>query len=136
MNLVDVQLEQLDVAATIFDEDFNVPVGGAAAGKARGPAIDLRAQANFGQSAGGNRWEQRAPSRTGDATDSAGHLVFRASDLDDAGVVVKKGDRVISIAGRGCDYLVREVRPESLLGGKFLLLYVELEENKERRASV
>ncbi len=130
MNLVDITIEQISVADTEYDEDYQMPVGGK---EARPTTIQVKGQVNFGD--GGHQFEARQPSMTGDRIPSTSHIVFRTCDLEEAGITIKKDDRVISIAGEDVDLLVDEVRGESPLDGGYLLRYVELVSNKEERAS-
>lgn len=126
-NPVPISIRQLDVAATHVDSDFNEPISR----KVEGTVITVDGQINFGNKIF-NELEQ---SRTGDELTTVGHLLFRKCDLDNASLVLKKGDRVVAIASQATDLIIREVRPESPLNGDFLLIYCELEEDREKHAS-
>lgn len=130
MNLVEVVVRKLSKDRTGWDPDFEEPLGP----KDRTGEVVLRGQVNFGSA--GAAFERRSRSLTGDRAESDGRLVFRKTDLDAAGVTIEKGDQVVRIAGLPADMLVAEVRPESPLGGAFLLFYAELEHNREQRESL
>ncbi len=128
MNEVEVKIKRLDEAGTVIDPDFRE----ARRQKKFSDPITVKCQVNFGQ----KTLEDTARTHTGDAEPSSGWLVFKLSYLAALGWEPKKGDRVIEIAGRPVDLRVRQTRPESPLRGKFLLLYVVLEEVKEERSSL
>jgi hypothetical protein len=130
MNTVEIVVRKLAKNRTHWDSDFEEPI----TKKDRSVEIFLRGQVNLGRA--GSAFERRSPSLTGDRAESDGHLVFRKADLDAAGVTLAKGDRVIRIAGEAVDFLLTEVRPESPLGGGFLLVYAEFEHNREERATL
>ena len=130
MNLVDIVVRQLLHEETQWDPDFEEPVGD----KQRTQELTLRGQPNLGENRAA--LERRTSSLTGDKAESRGHIVFRIADLEAAGVQLAKGDQVVGIAGQAVDLLITEVRPESPLRESFLLLYAELEQRQDERASV
>jgi hypothetical protein len=127
MNPVEIKLRRLDAAGTQRDPDFRE-----ARRAKKFDEVTLMGQANFGS----KDTDERVRSHTGDIGFANAWFVFRITDLEVAGFEPKKGDRVFSVAGRPVNFEVKEARPESPLRGKFLLLYVEVEEVKEERASV
>lgn len=127
MNLVRIKLRRLNVPATPQDSDFREPMRSKAFEE-----VEVQGQVNFGS----KQVDQRGRTMIGDWPRSSAHLVFKMADLQAAGFEPRKGDRVSEIAGRPLDFEIGEVRPESPLRGAFLLLYCEMEEVKEERASV
>lgn len=130
MNTVEIVLRKLGSDRTHWDPDFEEPL----TKKNRTEEVVLHGQVNLGRS--GSAFDRRRPSLTGDRAESDGHLVFRKADIEAAGVTLRKGDRVVRVAGEEVDFLLTEVRPESPLGGEFLLVYAEFEENREERGSL
>jgi len=130
MNTVEIVVRKLSKDRTHWDRDFEEPV----TKKDRSAEVTLHGQVNLGRA--GAAFARRSPSLTGDRVESDGHLVFRKADLDAAGVTLAKGDRVVRIASEDVDFLLTEVRPESPLRGGFLLVYAELDHNREERASL
>jgi hypothetical protein len=130
LNTVEIVVRKLSKDRTHWDPDFEEPIGT----KDRSEEVVLQGQVNLGKP--GSAFERRSPSLTGDRAESDGHLVFRKADLDAAGVTLAKGDRVVRVAGEAVDFLLAEVRPESPLGGAFLLVYAEFTHNREERASL
>lgn len=128
MNMVDIVLRRLNAVATAIDPDFREQKRS----KKFMDPVTIRGQANFA----GKPLEDRFRSHTGDVGTSSVWFVFRMSDLVSLGFEPKKGDRIAAVAGRTYNLEVKETRPESPLRGKFLLLYVIVEEVKEERASV
>ena len=128
MNLVEIVLRPLARDATAWDEDFHEPVGA----KATAAEVTLQGQVNLGS----KQFRGRDRTATGDREPSAGHLVFRKSDLGAAGVRLAKGDRVVQVAGEAVDFVITEVRPEAPLRGEFLLVYAEFTHDVEERESV
>lgn len=127
MNLVDIELKQVNKPGTVIDVDFREPKG---ASKLQ-DVITLKGQVNFGGDKFFNRTERTF---TGDAAPSDGHFVFRKKDLDDLSIILQKGDRVISVAGVPMELELDEIRFESSLRGKFLLVYAEFEQIREKKA--
>ena len=121
MNLVDVVIKQIDFAKTHKDEDFRE---GRGVIRYQQP-ITLRAQVNYGDVK--YHFKQRDPSFTGDQDKTAGHLVFKVTYLENLGITLNKGDFVVSVAGVPMNLVIRELRYESSLRGKFLLLYAVME---------
>ncbi len=128
MNLVEIVLRPLAKDATAWDEDFREPIGA----KATAADVTLQGQVNFGS----KQFHGRDRTATGDREPSAGHVVFRKTDLDAAGGRLAKGDRVVRIAGEAVDFVITEVRPESPMRGEFLLVYAEFTHDVEERESV
>lgn len=135
MNFVDVEIQQLDRTKTQVDPDFRVASGK----KVYKAAKKLKGQIN--QS--GGPIDRFARSLAGNLQTSEGHLVFRFDDLAEADLIdcetssedLQPGDLITKVAGLRTNYRVTEVRPESPLGGKFLLVYVLFEKNTEERAA-
>lgn len=133
LNLVRVQIKQLSTTVTQKDPDFREPIGETHYGE----PIELEAQVNL---ATRPKYFVSAPSRSGDMEPTRGRLVFRKKYLDDLGVTLKKGDRVIEVGPEtnptpiNCDFV--EIRPESPLRGDFLLIYAEFEWDQRERGSL
>ncbi len=130
MNFVDIKIQQFNHGDTPWDDDFNEPLPN----RSYDGLVTLKGQINLG-----NKENARQEmSSTGDETRTFGHCVFRKSDLDEAvpPVVLAKGDRVTEVAGVAVDYELTEIRPESPLRGKFLLIYAEFTQPLEKRASL
>lgn len=128
MNLVDITIKQLDVVSTHVDSDFREPISR----KVEGAPITLQGQVNFGSKS----FRDDSDERSGNNPITIGHVLFKKSTLDDLSVVIRKGDRVIAIASQATDLIIHEVRPESPLDGDFLLIYCELEEDKQKHSSI
>lgn len=128
LNLVEIVLRPLAKADTAWDPDFREPLGA----KATGKEVTLLGQVNLGS----KQLRERDRTATGDREPSEGHLVFRRMDVEAAGIAVKKGDRVVRVAGEPVDFVITEVRPESPLAGKFLLVYAEFTHDVEARESL
>lgn len=135
MNLVDIEIQQLDRTRTSVDPDFKVSSGK----KRYRDAVTLKGQVN--QS--GGPIDRFTRSFAGNLESSGGHLVFRFEDLKEVDLIdcdkseedLQSGDLIVKVAGLRTNYRVTEVRPESPLGGVFLLVYVEFEKNTEERAA-
>lgn len=128
MNLVEIKIRKESIENTVWDDVFKEPVGT----KNFSSEITIKGQANLGS----KRYYQLSRSLTGDTERSSIYLVFRTADLEEQGVEITKGDRVVKVADRNVNFEVTQVRPESPLNGRFLLTYVELETVVEERASV
>ncbi len=129
MNPVDIVVDQRDSSSsgTVVDDVFDEPITTVAR---QGP-ITISGQVNYGT--GANERLQR--SRTGDIGDSRGHFVFRKTDLDEASVVLKKGDIVTSVAGVAVSLEIIQIRHQCPLKGVFLTTVVEFRDRSEVRAS-
>lgn len=128
INPVRIKVKQFDATTTVEDSDFREPKSE----KVFESVKELKGQVNFG----GKTYSEVWRTRTGDEGRTMGWCVFRTSDLEKWGVTLRKGDRIIEIAGEPMDLEIREVRFESPLRGKFLLVYAIFEHVKEKRASV
>lgn len=121
MNLVEIKIAQLRMSHTTIDSVYKEVVG-----KESRKTVILEGQdKRFRQS-------QLRAKLGGDETVTAGHLVFKKDYLDNMDVHLRKGDRILEIAGEPVNYDIEEVRYESPLRGKNLLVYVEYREPKER----
>jgi hypothetical protein len=135
MNLVDIEIQQLDRVRTSVDDDFKVSSGK----KRYRPVVKLRGQINQA----GGPIDRFSRSFAGNLETSGGHLVFRFDELSEKDLIdcdrseddLQSGDLITRVAGLRTNYRVTEVRPESPLGGSFLLVYVEFEKNTEERAA-
>ena len=125
MNMVDIVIKQLNKTETILDEDFRE----AKYPNKYSPEITLRGQVNFSKTE--YRLNKRFPTLTGDKNPTFGHVLFRVRDLERAGVTLQKGDIIVSTAGISLGTPIMELRYESPLNGRFLLLYAEFERRKE-----
>jgi len=133
MNEMRIVIAQLDIVKTVKDPDFREPVGV----KRIETQVVLQGQVNLAKD---KRLFMMEPSRTGDMEPTKGHLVFRKKYLDDLGVGLKKGDRIVEVGPTSgpttIDAIIDEVRPESPLRGDFLLIYVDFKWDEKERGSL
>ena len=125
--MVDIVINQRDEgpAGTQIDSIFDEPI-----------AVEMRESSCTVQGQIRNDLDDRLKrTRTGDGSDSAGHVLFRKSDLDDAGVTLKKGDRITKIAGVDFDVVIIEVTYKAPLRGVFLLVQCPFVERTAVRGS-
>jgi len=133
-NPVSVTLRAIDDDATKWDPVFKVPLNR----KARAPEYTYQAQVNFKM----KEQDEKNRMDTGDRTTTRGHLVMRTYDLAPNSSLPKpeKGWQVTGLyVGTDqemvVDYLVEQVRHESPLRGRPLLIYIEFIENVENARS-
>lgn len=86
-----VTIEQLDRAATLYDDDAREPIGQAA----RKAPVVLQAQVLWG--GGGAQEDSPDPQEAGIREKSSGYLLFRVVDLAAAAVTLQREDRITSI---------------------------------------
>lgn len=86
---VDVVLKVLDAVNTAKDPDTGEPIGEVA----YGPEIRVDGQVEW------RRSSAMVEGKGGVVPVSDGHVMFLAVDLDAAQIVLKKGDKIMSIAG-------------------------------------
>lgn len=129
MNLVTIKIAQLSIANTIIDPHYGQPVSE----KSREVIIELCGQKNFGSGEWYARRRARASnfSGTGDVPDSKGYLVFKYDYIKSLNITLKKGDKVVEIAGENTDFIIDQVRPQAPLKGRDQLLLVYLSTNQE-----
>lgn len=126
MNLVDIKIRQLIKPDEEFiDDDFIEPVHG----RRFEEEVTVKGQPNFSK----KRFQELTPSGVGDISVSRVYIIFKEEELKKADLSLKKGDRIVSVAGRDCLMEIVEIRPESPIGGKFKLIFAELEEVPEER---
>jgi len=133
INPVEIKIRHFDTVATVIDEDFREELSG----KVFESETTIKGQVNFR----GKDLRNLTPTMGGDAEATSGYFVFKKSDLDDAGVALKKGDRITEIANEPMDIELTQIRFESPLRdpngiGEFLLVYAEFEELREERRSL
>ena len=121
MALTKVVISQLRMSHTHVDKVYKESVG-----KENRKNVTLYAQNNS------NVIKRKSASSTGDKIMTAGHLVFKKKDLEDAGVKLRTGDYIIELAGDKVNFEIVEIRPESILGGSNRLLYADYMAAKER----
>jgi len=121
MALAKIKIAQLRMSHTHVDRVY-----GEAVGKEERKTVTVYGQNNSAAI------KRKTATSTGDRINTAGHLVFKKKDLDDAGVVLRTGDYIIEIAGAKVNFEIVEVRPESILGGKQRLIYADYMAAKER----
>jgi len=116
MNLLDIVIEQRDDSATgtIYDTDYGEPV----LNEVLETAVTLQGQIK------NDKDDRLSLGKTGDNSDSSGHLVFRKLYLEEQGITLKKGDLITSVAGVDFDAEIIEIRPKAPLGGQFLIVQV------------
>lgn len=130
-NLICVEIAEL----SIVQSKVNPVWGSATPQKRRRNKRLYRCQINLGS----KRQDRKFRTEKGDRTFTRGHLVFRTMDLapNTALPKPKKGDQITRIyvdtdQVQDVDWLVEEVRYESPLKGRPLLMYVEFERNREK----
>jgi len=132
MNMVRIVIEQIDTTKTVKDPDFREQVGV----KFRTTRKVLSGQVNLARK---KQYFQTDRTRTGDREPTTGHVLFRKADLDNAGVILRKGDMVVEVGPESnptpMNTILTQVRPESPLRGDFLLIYCEFELDSEKRGS-
>jgi len=121
MNLVEVKIARVRLTHTTVDPVYKEVVG-----KEERNTVTLQAQNKTIMES------YQYPSASGDETNTSGHLVFKKKYLEEMNVSLKKGDKVVSIAGDTVDYDIIEVRSESALGGNNLLIFAVYGRAKER----
>lgn len=87
----DIVIEQLDKGATIYDEDAREAVKQVR----RATQVLLEAQVS---STRDQRTAFKRGGQGGAQNEASGYLVFMRRDVEDAGVTLARGDRIISIA--------------------------------------
>lgn len=130
-NPVAVVVRELDRDVSNIDPVFKTPINR----KTRIQEHVYNAQVNLGRKA----QDRKGRVETGDRPETRGWLVMRTLDLVPNSDLPKpqKGWKIVKLyAGTDqelhVDYLIEEVRHESPLRGRPLLLYVEFELNRER----
>jgi hypothetical protein len=98
---VDVEIQQVDKPNTSYRSDAREPVRKLK----RKATITLSAQV---------KWRRSVDPRNtleGVAEDSDGYLLFRYHDLADAGVTLKRGDKIIKIARLAYELFITQLIP-------------------------
>ncbi len=133
-NPIKVKIRAIDIAETKFDPDFKVPINR----KVRKTEFVYNAQINLGR----KEQDSKVRELTGDRTETNGHLVMRTFDLAPNTKLPKpqKGWKIVAIyvdtdQEQKVDYLIEEVRHESPLRGRPLLIYLPFIENVEKARS-
>ena len=121
MNLVKIKVAQVRISHTYVDKVYKEAVG-----KENRKQVEFYAQNNSGIQ------NRKQASATGDKIRTAGHLVAKRKDLEEKSIELKRGDYIVEIAGDKVNFEIVEVRPESPLGGKPLLTYIDYMAAKER----
>ncbi len=119
MNEVEVEITPLVVNSSLIDPDYREPIQ-----KSYGTPFITYAQINYRIS------RRRTISLTGDKELALGRIVFRKSDLTSAGVDIKKGDLITSIAGIVCKYLINEEREQGHLRVRANLVHFDFSQYK------
>lgn len=120
---VDVTLSPIDTSATEYDRRAREPV----LQVARAASVTLEAQVVW------NSVGRASPNRGGIQEKSAGYLVFRQVDLDDAGYVPARGDRITSIPGYSGAWFFVSFEPAATRGGAPTLLIANFEDRQPTR---
>jgi hypothetical protein len=108
-----------------YDEDFREPSG----------ARDFSEPIVLTPQVATRDFKELRASMTGDEERQDGHLTFRKSDLDEAGISLENGDRIVKMGDFDVDIMIDQVRPLAPLRGKFLLLQVDYKRNISKRSS-
>ena len=134
-NPIRVVIRKILRSDTYVDPDFGNPVGGEA-GIMYSDPIELEGQVNFGKKV----FQKFLNTQAGDSNNSAGHIVFLKRKLDELGVKIDKGDKIVEIGPSGSaqivDFVIDEVRPESPWRGDFLLFYAQFKDNRDTNSRV
>lgn len=96
-----VVLEQIDRAATVYDEDTREPVQQAA----RKAAISLPGQASYGSS------KEHSLKPYGPEEGESGYVTFLARDLETRSIVLSVGDRITAIGKVEHDAYIGRLQP-------------------------
>lgn len=130
-NPVSVKIRAIDRDPTNYDPVFKVPINR----KVRQTEYVYRAQINLGSKA----QERKGREDTGDRPDTTGHLILRTCDLAPHSPLPKpeKGWMIVAIYAdtdqeQSVEYLIEEVRHESPLRGRPLLIYCPFMDNIEK----
>jgi len=130
MNWNQILIAPLEWNNAAVDPDFRETVGA----KVWGTPIQIRAQITY------KRQGLKTRTWTGDGDETDGHLVIKQSDLTNAGIEIKKGDRIVGVmihtgAFKDVDYEIVETMDRGHLPAS-LTLHVAFVERTEERASV
>ena len=98
---VPILIRLSDDDETFFDDDAREPVQK----MARKPTVQLDGQVRWPRSVDPD------PVNAGDVKDSRGYILFRQKDIDDAGVVLSKGDNIIKIGKLDSNEYINEFEP-------------------------
>lgn len=130
-NPVAVKIRAIDRNASHYDPVFKVPLNR----KVRQPEYVYQAQVNLGS----KRQEHKGREDTGDRPDTTGHIVLRTCDLTPHSTLPKpeKGWMIVALYADtdqeiAVEYLIEEVRYESPLRGRPLLIYCPFMDNIEK----
>jgi hypothetical protein len=129
MNTVPIVIEQLTLVTTNtpLDQDFGEIQSGR---KKRYNTINVNGQVVY------EKFKEEEVALTGDPSRTIGHLTFRKFDIDNAGIILKKGDIVKSIAGVATNFRFIDVRPSGHLRGVSNLWMAYFAENRETNPSL
>jgi hypothetical protein len=134
-NPVVVKIQQLNPDESFVDDGFDEPI----VQREYDDPIEIECQVNRG----GTAAEQLRRRWGGDAPYAYGHLVFKPDVIADAGIVLRKGDRVVAIKTHPSlgdfeevDYEILDVRAESYLRGVPLLIYAVFKYNPDGTETV
>ena len=125
MNYVSVTIKQLNKSLGLIDPDYRD-----VAQKTYGIPFTVNAQINY------FKVQRQEMSWTGDRDVSEGRIVFRAKDLEDAGIELQKGDIITSIAGEVFNYKIVEERYHGFVFGGANLLHYDFMQDTFARASI
>lgn len=98
---VDVHIEQLDKASTVYDDDFREPVQQAAHAVVK----YLKGQVSWGES------KQLGTTAAGVEENAAGYVLFRYIDLEKAGVTLKLNDKIVKLGKIATDLYITKIAP-------------------------
>lgn len=129
------RLDATTVPLVVIDEDFREPEGTKIYGSSGGEDIPVSTLAQVVY----QMRNARKMKKTGEGESSGGHLTFRNDTWSALDSPIRRGDRIVEIAGFPVDLTVSEVRPTGHLasqGGVALLVMVFFEPNRDRVESV
>lgn len=122
MNNVVIKIKQYSTVDTVSDEDFMEVISE----PIYESELTLSGQVVY------EKQEAETPATTGDIEVVQGRLVFKKVSL--GAVELKKGDRIILIAGQVVDYSIHHVKNTGHLNGVANLVMAYFEEPPERDA--
>lgn len=95
---IDIDIEQIDKGATIYDPDTREPIQQAS----RTATITLKGQPRW------RRLDAVSMHRGGDRLEAKGYIVFRKEDLDALGIEININDKITRIGHTDVEYFVVE----------------------------
>jgi hypothetical protein len=105
LNAVDVDIEQLDTSATVYDSDFREPVQQA------NHSVKKTVKGQVKWSEGRMYGSEMATTPIGVEDNAAGYVLFRFVDLEAKSIVLKNNDRFVKLGKIDTDLYVIALQP-------------------------